>query len=109
MTRKTVSFAVCALIFCAAFLLFSAAYAGDQEAMEHFKAGREYEKAGKFSSAASEFMSAQLQADDPVLKSNALMDAARAYRKNKQYGSEFDCLERLVKEHLNRINFTNVV
>lgn len=83
--------------------------ATDQEANELFAEGRALEKKGKYSSAASDYMDARLMADSGVLKGNALIAAARAYRKAQLYGDEFDCLKKLVAEHINGINFTQVV
>lgn len=94
-----------ALLFCGSFLLS----AGDTEANEAFAKAREAEKNQKFSEASDAFMAAHIFADDPVLKSNALMGAARAYRKQKLYGKEFDCIERLVKEHISRINYAKLI
>lgn len=83
--------------------------ATDQEANELFAQARALEKKGSYSSAAGDFMDARLMADSPVLKGNALIAAARAYRKAKLYGNEFDCLKKLLSEHINGINFTQVV
>lgn len=90
--------------------LFSLALAADdQEANEHFARGRALEKKESYSRAASAYMDARLMADSSVLKGNALIAAARAYRKAKLYGDEFDCLKKLVTEYIGGINFTQVV
>ncbi|OQA79775.1 MAG: Outer membrane protein assembly factor BamD [Lentisphaerae bacterium ADurb.Bin242] len=90
--------------------LFSLALAADdQEANEHFARGRDLEKKENYSRAASAYMDARLMADSSVLKGNALIAAARAYRKAKLYGDEFDCLKKLVTEYIGGINFTQVV
>ena len=83
--------------------------ADDQEANDFFSKGRALEKEENYSRAASSYMDARLMADSSVLKGNALIAAARAYRKAKLYGDEFDCLQKLVKEHIGEINFTQVV
>lgn len=83
--------------------------ADDSAAADEFRKGAEKESAGKFIAAAETFEEAQVQADDPVLKANALMNAARCYRKAELYGKEFDILQSLVKGHISRINFTAVV
>ncbi len=83
--------------------------ADDAEANVLFAEGRALEKKGSFRKAASTYMDARHMADSTVLKGNALIAAARSYRKAKLYGSEFDCLEKLIKEHLSGINFTQVV
>lgn len=94
-------FIVASFVFCAD--------ADDEQANKAFVDARSFEKNEDFSGAAKAYKAAQIYADDPVLKANALMGAARAYRKEKQYGDEFDCLEKLAKEHLNRVNFTQLV
>ena len=84
-------------------------FADDSAAMEAFRKGANQEKEKKFQSAAASFEEAQLEADDPVLKANALMNAARCFRKAGLYGKEFDVLQGLVKGHVSRINYTAVV
>ena len=88
---------------------FTGLLADDKSAVTEFRQGAEKEKAEKYLSAAASFEEAHVQADDPVLKANALMNAARCYRKAGQYGKEFDVLQGLVKIHVSRINYSAVV
>lgn len=81
----------------------------DQEANVFFSQGRAREKAASFRRAAARYMDAHFMADSSVLRGNALIAAARAWRKAKLYGEEFDCLQRLIQEHLNQIDFTRIV
>ena len=90
-------------------LLWLPAMADDAEANTLFTEGRALEKQEKFRRAAGRYMDARLMADSPVLKGNALIAAARAYRKAGLYGDEFDCLQKLIKEHLGGIDFAQVV
>ena len=90
-------------------LLWLPAMADDAEANTLFTEGRALEKQEKFRRAAGRYMDARLMADSPVLKGNALIAAARAYRKAGLYGDEFDCLQKLIKEHLAGIDFAQVV
>ena len=83
--------------------------ASDQKANEYFSQGRLREKDSSYRRAASRYMDAHFLAETSVLRGNLLIAAARAYRKAKLYGEEFDCLERLIREHLNEINFSQVV
>ncbi|MBE6372127.1 MAG: outer membrane protein assembly factor BamD [Lentisphaerae bacterium] len=83
--------------------------ASDQEANKLLAQGRTKEKDGSYRSAASRYMDAHFMAESSVLRGNLLIAAARAKRKAKLYGEEFDCLERLIKEHLSEINFTQIV
>ena len=93
----------------AALLLILTASAADQDANAFFSQGRDREKAESYRRAASRYMEAHLMADSSVLRGNALIAAARAYRKAELYGEEFDCLQRLIAEHLTEIDFTQVV
>ena len=92
-----------------ALLLILTASAGDQDANTFFSQGRDRENAKSYRSAASRYMDAHFMAESSVLRGNALIAAARAYRKAELYGEEFDCLQRLIAEHLSEINFTQVV
>lgn len=83
--------------------------ASDREANEFFVQGRAKEKEASYRSAASRYMDGHFHAESSILRGNLLIAAARAKRKAKLYGEEFDCLERLVKEHLSEINFTQIV
>ena len=83
--------------------------ASDQEANKLLAEGRTKEKDGSYRSAASRYMDAHFMADSSILRGNLLIAAARAKRKAQLYGEEFDCLERLIKEHLSEINFTEIV
>lgn len=92
------------------FLMGSAGLlADDITARSSFRDGMTKEKAEKYLAAAAAFEEAHVQADDPVLKANALMNTARCYRKARQYGKEFDVLQGLIKVHISRINFSAVV
>ncbi len=84
-------------------------FADDITARDEFRLGAEKELAQSYLAAAAAFEEAHVQADDPVLKANALMNAARCYRKAQQYGKEFDVLQGLIKAHISRINYTAVV
>ena len=92
-------------LFLAAVFLLAAS---DTEGNNFFTRGRDKEKEGSFRKAAACYMDAHFAADSSVLRGNALIAAARAYRKAELYGAEFDCLQKLLREHLNGINFTQV-
>ncbi len=83
--------------------------ADEKAALEAFSTGRELENQRKFLSAADSYLESDLQADDPVQKVNALISAARAYRKGRKYGAEFDCLQKLAQGHVTRINYYEVI
>ena len=94
------------------FLFFmgsSGLLADDAASRTAFREGAEKEKNHKYIAAAKAFEEAHVQADDSVLKANALMNVARCYRKAQLYGKEFDVLQGLIKGHISRINFTAVV
>ena len=83
--------------------------ASDQEANEYYAQGRAKEKEASYRRAASRYMEGHFMAESSILRGNLLIAAARAKRKAHLYGEEFDCLERLIKEHLSEINFTQIV
>ena len=99
--KKTFCFAVLALALTVS--------ASDEQANSFFAQGRTREKEASYRKAAARYMDAHLMADSSILRGNALIAAARAYRKAKLYGEDFDCLERLLKEHLTEINFSQIV
>ena len=90
-------------------LFFLTAFADEKAAQEAYSTGREREKQGRFLTAADYYLESEVQADDPVQKVNALISAARAYRKARKYGAEFDCLQKLAEGHVTRINFSEVI
>ena len=92
----------------AAVLVFPVS-ADEKAALEAFSAGRELENQRKFLSAADSYLESQVQADEPIQKVNALISAARAYRKARKYGAEFDCLQQLAQGRVTRINYYEVV
>ena len=81
----------------------------DAAALEVFQKGLDLEREGDYRKAAKRFMDAELLTSDKTVKANALSNAARAYRQAELYGSEFDCIERLIDEHMSRIDFTAAV
>ena len=90
-------------------LLMLTASASNQEANAFLTQGRDKEKAGSYRRAADRYMDAHFMADSSTLRGNLLIAAARANRKAELYGEEFDCLERLIREHLSEINFTQII
>lgn len=81
----------------------------DEAAQKAFQKGLDLERDGDFRKAAKRYLDAELLTSDKVVKSNALLNAARAYRQAELFGKEFDCIERLIKEHMSRIDFTKAV
>ena len=86
-----------------------ALFADNNTAFEYFRKAADKEWGRDYLAAASLFEEAHVQADDPVLKANALMNVARCYRKAQRYGKEFDVLQGLIAGHVSRINYTAVV
>lgn len=93
------------------FCIFSvfAAYATDAEANECIKEAAELHNKKSFRKAAARYMDAVLLADTPALKANALIAASLSYRNAKLYGKEFDCIERLIKEHIAHVDFQRAI
>lgn len=81
----------------------------DATALEVFQKGLDLEREGNYRKAAKRYLAAELLTSDKTVKSNALSNAARAYRQAELYGQEFDCIERLISEHMGRIDFTAAV
>ena len=81
----------------------------DATALEVFQKALDLEREGEYRKAAKRYLDAELLTSDKTVKSNALTHAARAYRQAELYGKEFDCIERLISEHMNRIDFTGAV
>ena len=81
----------------------------DAAALAVFQKGLDLEREGSFRKAAKRYLDAELLTSDKTVKSNALSNAARAFRQAELYGREFDCIQRLIKEHMNRIDFTGAV
>lgn len=98
---------ICAVLL--AGITFLSVHGDDKAAQDAFSSGLSLEKERRFLQAADQYKEAEVQADDPVRKANALIAAARVFRKAKRYGSEFDCLQSLAEGHVTRINFAEVV
>ena len=81
----------------------------DADAQELFQKGLDLERDGDFRKAAKRYLDAEFLTSDKTVKLNALLNAARAYRSAELYGREFDCLERLISEHMGRIDFSQTV
>ena len=81
----------------------------DAAALEVFQKALELEREGEYRKAANRYLDAELLTSDKTVKFNALTNAARAYRQAELYGREFDCIERLINEHMSRIDFTGAV
>lgn len=81
----------------------------DAEALVLFQKGLDLEREGNYRKAAKRYLDAERFSSDKTVKSNALSNAARAYRQAELYGQEFDCIERLIDEHMSRIDFTGAV
>ena len=81
----------------------------DANALKVFQKGLDLEREGEYRKAANRYLDAELLTSDKTVKANALVNAARAYRQAELYGKEFDCIERLISEHMSRIDFTGAV
>lgn len=76
------------------------------KAWQRVKSAEEDEK---FERAAKAYKAVELYSKSPVEKAKALLGAARNYRKAGFFGEELDCLLRLTREHVTRIDFAKVV
>lgn len=83
--------------------------ATDAEANEYIRNAVKLREEKSFKKAAETYMKAVLMAESMVIKANSLISAAVCYRNAKLYGKEFDCIERLLKEHIAHVNFQRAV
>lgn len=97
------------IIAFAVFLALGRLYASDAEANAKIELAIVEGKAGDFRSAGDLYMDAQLLADSPTLKANALRSAANSYRSAGLLFKEFDCIERLVKGFPGKISYTEAI
>jgi tetratricopeptide (TPR) repeat protein len=83
--------------------------ANDAEANIAFKDGLEKYAAGDYFPAAKRFLDAELLADSPAMKADALKEAVNSYRQAKMYYKEFECVERLLNAFPSFIDFSKMV
>ena len=88
---------------------FSAARANDADANIAYKEGLEKYTAKEYYPAAKKFLDAELLADSPSLKADALKEAVNSYRQAKMYFKEFECVERLLNYYPSFIDFPKMV
>lgn len=98
-------FAVCSFFFLSVMSLA----ASDTEANQFIREASVQRENESFRKAAETYMKAVMMADSQVIKANALISAAICFRNAKLYGKEFDCIERLLKEHISHVNFQRAV
>ncbi|MFA6104645.1 MAG: outer membrane protein assembly factor BamD [Victivallaceae bacterium] len=88
---------------------FSTVRANDAEASAAYKDGLEKYAAKEYYPAAKKFLDAELLADSPSQKAEALKEAVNSYRQAKMYYKEFECVERLVNYYPSFIDFSKMV
>ncbi len=96
-----------AVLFLLPFCSVFAAY--ENEMAIALDEAKEYEQDKDYSAAAKKYLAVELYAEAPAEKANALLLAARNYRLAGHYGNELDCLLRLTVEHINRIDYKQVI
>jgi len=98
------------IIFCGLLLFSTVNLAADNaQANQESKAAYEAAKEKDYSGAGKKYLAAELYADDPVIKANAVKAAANSYRKAKLYYKEFECLEKLIQGFPSSINFEETI
>lgn len=98
--------ALLAIVCCLLSIPSFADDANEATASEMFSEAKSLEEKKEYRDAAEKYLGAELYSSDPVVKANSLAAAARAYRRAELYGKEFDCIEKLLERHVNRVNFT---
>ncbi len=92
------------------FLPFCSVFAAYENEMAiALEEAQSLEREKDYSDAAEKYLAVELYAERPAEKANALLAAARNCRLAGHYGRELDALLRLTKEHINRINYGQVV
>ncbi len=91
-------------------LLFTcSAFADDASSRLEFNAALSMEKSGRFLEAGDKYMAAELFADDPVLKLNALKRAAMAYKLANYRYREYQCLHKMFVCYPASIDFRTII
>ncbi len=81
----------------------------EQRASDAFAKARALDEKESFRKAGKTYLQVVLYTDDDIVKVNSLTSASRSFRNAGFLGSEFECVERLIKEHTSRIDFTQAV
>lgn len=81
----------------------------DSESSAAYKEGLELYSKASYYSAARKFIDAELYADTPAMKADAIKEAARSYRAEKMYFKEFECIEKLINGFPAQIDFSKMV
>ena len=81
----------------------------DAEANAYLLEADAKKQEGSFAAAGDRYLDAAHMADTPLIAANAIQNAAVCYRNAKLYGKEFDCIERLLTEHLASVDFERAV
>lgn len=97
------------IALCSFVMPYTSLSASDAEANNFIQKAVKLRETKSFKKAAEAYMKAVLMADTDVLKANALISAAVCFRNAELYGKEFDCIERLLKEHIAHVNFQRAV
>ena len=79
----------------------------NDKAQEAFQEALVEAKDGDWRGAAKKYKAAVLYADSHVVKANALQKEAEAYRNAELYYKEFKCLQTLIENAPEQINFRN--
>ncbi len=87
----------------------AAVNANDNDANTAYKEGLEKYTAKEYYPAAKKFLDAELLADSPSLKADALKETVNSYRQAKMYYKEFGCVERLLNYYPSFIDFSKMV
>ncbi len=83
--------------------------AGDPEAQAELKSAKQLFDKADYRAAAKAYRAAELYADSPYIKYDALTKAADAFAKAGQKYKQFKCYEDLIAGFPDKINFTEIV
>ena len=84
-------------------------YADDTSASAAYMAGRNAYLEGDYYQAATEFAKAEIEADSPAIKANALLAQIGAWRMCELYYREFQAIETLLTHYPEYANFSELI
>ncbi len=83
--------------------------ASDADAAAYLESAAKKKEAEKYAAAGKAYQDAAHMADSAAIKANALIQAVICFRNAKLYGKEFDCLEKLLNDHISHVDFKRAV
>ncbi len=96
------------LLILSAWSLLGVAFANDAEAQRLYDAGYQLYRDGKYYDAGKKFEDAELEADEPLIRSNSLLAQIGAWRMCEMPYREFTAIEKLLQLYPEYADFANL-